>query len=331
MGKKKRVTAAVISLLITVFLLYVLAKQVSLREIFRIFTIIPAMTIILSFTLYLGIFLFRALRFYVLLDRSVSMRRLLNIVAVHTLMGSTIPLRAGELSYIYLVKKFGTKGAKGLATLIISRIADVLVLALFFLIILPHISQSFLPKGIQAVIGIILLLSIGVLTLIVVFKKKFLMVIEAAFSRFRMGRTRPFLWIKTNLIATLDGFDVMKHKAALGATFLSTLAIWLLSFSLFYLLVSSIHLPLSFWQVAFLVVFLVFLPLLPIYGIGGFGTTEAATTLVLLIFGVGKEQAILSSFVLHIISFLFTLVAGLIGFLLYTKQVVHHESKINPS
>lgn len=330
MGKKKRAIAAVISLFITIFLLYFLVKQVSLREIFRIFTIIPATTIILSFALYLGIFLFRALRFYVLLDGSVPMRKLLNIVAVHTLIGSTIPLRVGELSYIYLVKKFGTKGAKGLATLIISRIADVMVLSLFSLIILPHINQASLPKGMQATISIILLLLIAVLVLIVVFKKKFLHFIEDAFSRFRIGRTRPFLWVKTNIIATLDGFDVMKHKGALGATFLSTFAIWFLSFSLFYLLVISINLPLSFWQVAFLVVFLVFLPLLPIYGIGGFGTTEAATALVLLIFGIGKEQAILSSFVLHLISFLYTLVAGLIGLLLYTRQAIHHENKINP-
>jgi len=60
---------------------------------------------------------------------------------------------------------------------------------------------------------------------------------------------------------------------------------------------------------------------LPIYGIGGFGTTEGFWSLGFVALGVEKTTAIVTGFVYHIFSILYTLIVGITSLLSSWKKL----------
>ncbi len=310
-----------VSLVATIVLVWLLLQQIRAKDIIESFQMIPLGMLITALVLYCTTYLFRALRFRLLLEKAINLGRLVNIVAVQNLIGNLVPLRVGELSLVYLNKKAGVRGTKSLAVLIIARVFDLAVLSGFLMLSLLFLEGAFIPKGLVFGLGAITLGAFIALLAMLFLKEKFLLLTEKIFSIMHLQRSAFFQKVKDHIIDTIHGFEVIRGKREAGATFLLTLAAWVPSFLLFFLLVQALGLRLGFWQVVFFNVFQIFLPMIPVYGIGGFGTTEGYLTVMLILFGIGKDQAILSSFVLHIIILGFTVLVGAIGLIgLYSKH-----------
>jgi len=76
---------------------YVLAN--GLKNKITTFAGIDALYLIAGFVLYACSYLFRALRFHILLNREVGMKNLFSIVCVHNMANNILPARTGELSF----------------------------------------------------------------------------------------------------------------------------------------------------------------------------------------------------------------------------------------
>jgi uncharacterized membrane protein YbhN (UPF0104 family) len=89
--------------------------------------------------------------------------------------------------------------------------------------------------------------------------------------------------------------------------------VWLFALLTGYFIVSY-FIDISFFVVVlgFCLVMLTYI--LPVQGLLGFGTTEGAWALVLIIFGFTKEQAIATGIVFHILSLFYTGLLGIWGY-----------------
>ena len=131
----KKVVTKLASIILTVILVAILLSQINPRTITTALTSINPIYIIIGFFFYLGSYIFRALRFYILLNKQIRVKSLFTIVCVHNMMNNILPVRTGELAYIYMLKKLHTKPtSEGFATLMVARVFDLITVSLLFLV-----------------------------------------------------------------------------------------------------------------------------------------------------------------------------------------------------
>jgi glycosyltransferase 2 family protein len=82
--------------------------------------------------LFCGVQMFRVLRLQVLLQQPVRFLDLLAAVLVHQFLASLLPWKLGELSLPMLLRRNGVRVSESLAVLLLSRVLDLLVVALLF-------------------------------------------------------------------------------------------------------------------------------------------------------------------------------------------------------
>ena len=175
---------AVFALILTLVLVVVLLSQIEIKNLIEFISSISPRWILLAFVIYIFTVIFRALRFQVLLGggQGIRFEDIFPIVCVHYLFSNILPARTRELSYIYLLKKLKKISVgKGIATLMVARIFDFIVVAIFFLISALFVKD--LPVFVSnAILPLTLFLFILILLLIFLLYKniKFLKILEKA-------------------------------------------------------------------------------------------------------------------------------------------------------
>ena len=251
-----------------------------------------------------------------MLGKKIPFNNLFSIVCVHNFVNAILPARTGELSYIYLLKKHDINLEERISTLVIARILDFIIMAIVFIFAFMLVKDH--PDFIVGAFWIItiflvffILLLVGLLFYSDSFKNGFnrLTVI------FKIDRYRTIKKISTTVEDTISSFKKFREGKLITRTVLISILIWSVLFIAYFLYTQAFQLELEYIEVTLIVAFLAFLPLLPIYGAGGFGTTEAAITLVLVSFGISEAVAIVASFGIHIIGLLFVIILGVAGFI----------------
>jgi len=325
-----RLLTKIVAVLITVVLLLLLSTQIAPEDIIITLKNINPVYLVSGFILYTGTYVFRAWRFHILLNKEVSIKDLFFITCVHNMMNNLLPARTGELSYIYLLKTRQKKTTgEGLATLIIARIFDFMVISFFFLVLFLSIDNLIPGAVILVVTGVLFLLFMVFLLLGVLFYGNVLLKIFEKFAysiNFKNFRAGDYILNKGK--DTFQCFEKFKNGSMnlhLSVIFLS-IGIWVLSYALFYVIAVSMNIQLDAVQILFASSFAVFSSVLPIQGIGGFGTMEGGWALGFVAVGVTKEVAIYTGFGFHLIILLYTLLLGTIGYL-----AIHSEDTIKKS
>jgi len=235
------------------------------------------------------------------------------------MMNNLLPARTGELSYVYLLKTEQNKTTgEGLATLIIARIFDFIIITILFLALFIFIGNLTSGFILLVIIGIIFLLSMVVLLIAMLFfgddvllrSKKFLMYFN--FKKIQLG---TYITKKSEETLTcLKMYKSGKFDQHLSVILLS-IGIWALSYLLFYLIAISMNLDLGVIPILFASSFAVFSTVLPIQGIGGFGTMEGGWALGFIAVGATKDVAINTGFGFHLIILMYTIFLGISGYL----------------
>ena len=315
-----------IAALITIVLVAILFTQINLGDVKTTLKNINPIYIIAGFILYTCCYFFRAWRFHILLNKEVSIKDLFNIGCVHNMMNNLLPARTGELSYIYLLKTEQNKTTgEGLATLVISRIFDFIIISIFFLLFFLFVKNLTTDFSILIGIGILFLFLMVILLFGLLFYGNTILRLFKSwahyinFKKFRVGD-----YITQKSEETIGCFE--KFKTGQINTHISviifSIGIWILQYSLFYLIAISMGIHLEPVQMLFASSFAVFSTVLPIQGIGGFGTMEAGWALGFIAVGVSNEVAINTGFGFHLIILLYTISLGLFGYLnIYTRKV----------
>jgi uncharacterized protein (TIRG00374 family) len=312
---KHKIPVKILALLITVILLALLFTQINLEDVITTLKNINPLYLIAGFILYTFSYFFRAWRFYILLNAEVGIRDLFNIECVHNAINSLLPARAGELSYIYLLKKINNKTTgEGIATLVVSRIFD--FIALIFLFFIATVMVKDIPTNIIAVLWIIAgftLFLVIILVLLLTTGKKFVILIQKTAEKLHIENNRGVNYLVRKGFETVESLDKIRMKKSMPALMASSLLIWGVNYFLVYLLMAGLNFQISLLFVVLGGTFIVLTSILPIQGIAGFGTTETVWTLVFVPLGLSVDQAIISGFCFHIIMILYFSVLGIYG------------------
>jgi len=144
----KKAALILVSLALVVYLL----RQIDPAEVLRVITHVEPLYLALGFVMFIIGHLVRAYRFSILLQGRVPMKNLFSIIAVQTAAVGFMPLRSGEFSLMYLLKReHDVEYPVGAATLILSKVLDFLVVVPLFFIsfgslsVIPHFFRQLLP------------------------------------------------------------------------------------------------------------------------------------------------------------------------------------------
>lgn len=322
---KRKSVLKLLSIGITFILVVILLSQISIHDLIAILVSIEPQFLIASFSLYLCTYIFRAIRFSLLLDNTISTKELFPIMCVHTLMNAILPARTGELSYVYLIKKIhGKKAGEGIATLIVARVLDFIIIIILLFISGFLIEE--IPMMIQNYIWFIYLILfslLGLLLSLIIYGHNMVRLCKKILEKLRLTEQKYGNYILMKGGETADSFEQMSFRKNLIKIVFLTFSVWLFSFGSLYTILLGMKIMMPIQIVIFGATFILLATVLPIHGIGGFGTTEAIWTLVYVPLGMTTNEAILSGFGYHILTLVFTMILWLSGFVLLKKNQNH--------
>ena len=314
---KKRVRNAVLSIIVGGVIVWVLIREIDPRKILYVIGRISLWSLGISFLLYLSSIFFKAVRFKMILRTGISLKRLFPIVSLYTFFANILPMRAGELSYILLLKRQAkTPGTKSFASLIVSGTADVAVILAGMIGVGWHLRSVLKQRAdifAQTARYNLLLLAVIAVLLAAGFIALVLLERKGLNRRHRIWKYMSFVKAKILEVAR-ELADIPLDIEILGIVACSILII-ALRFGTQWYLVRSMGIVIGIWELSFALLFGVLFSLIPIHGPAGFGTVEGPWVLILsVILNVPREDAIASGFALHIIIIIYCVAVGVLGF-----------------
>lgn len=313
-----RISAVIISVVLVALLL----SQISIGGIAQTLVSVGLIYLAISFVLYAFIYLFRALRFRILLGNKVSLRELFPIVCVHNMVNSILPARTGEVSYVYLTRKLhNVSVGEGIASLMVARVFDLISVSLLFFISALMI-QDLPAIFANAVWAIVSLMVVFVVLLIVLlyFGESLLNLVRKFLQRLNLEKKRFIGYLLRKGEETVESLSIIKSTGKIIETIAVSIGIWLCLYSSNYILVTAMDIELSFFAVLLGSTFALLTTILPIQGIVGMGTIEGGWTLGFMGLGLTKEAAITSGFGIHIIVICYFLILGCLGLLTIRRK-----------
>jgi|SRR3989344_363713 len=308
---KSKTKFIIISILVTLLLVYFLLSKISINEISQTIISSDIKYIFIAFSVYFLIYLLRAIRFKILLNEELKFKNIFPIVCIHNFMNMVLPLKTGELSYSYLLKKRSkVRYQKSLSNILIARIMDLGGILFLFLFSLFMYFKESEPKILFFILAIInFLLLIGIFS----FVGKFRFI-----SRLKV-KNRLLKKIKKFITEIIEESVKYTKKEKLKIIVIS-LAINSLMFLFGYMLMKSFGVDLSIWAIFVGGTLAFFITLIPLQGLFNFGTLETAWTVSYMLVGLTKEQAIITGFSYHIINIVFTILMFIVGLVLIRKK-----------
>jgi uncharacterized protein (TIRG00374 family) len=270
---------------------------------------------------FLGVF-FRSVRWQFLLKpiKKVSVRTLFPIINIGYMGNNVYPARAGEiLRAIVLKRKENISASATIATIIVERIFDALVVLAFVLFNLKQFSKAVTNKYLGTVVENLAL--IGSLIFI------FILIGFILIAIFPENAKKIVIWIKEHLIPLkwkegfknlafrfLEGLDSLKSPLDVISILVITAVIWTCETGLYWTVMKALNLSLGF-QILMLLNGVINLVLLIPAAPGGLGTFDAASRTMLEAFALNAELAIGFTLILRIVLWLPITILGFIYFL----------------
>jgi uncharacterized protein (TIRG00374 family) len=259
----------------------------------------------------------------------VPLRTVWPVFLVGQLLNLVLPLRAGEVGRIYLISEEDSEvnWPAALSTIAVEKVVDLVMLALAFLIValwlattptglpdwLQTAGRALIPLMLLALTGLVMLAFYG----------------QAAWRILRRGfKPLPPRWntrLNTWVEQALAGLESLRHRPARLRAWGWSLLIWSIMALTNALLFRAFDLRLSPFVALLLLVVLmsaVSAPRLP----GNQGVLVYLCVLVLSLFGVGQEAALLYGITLQGVIYLPLIVLGLIA-LLWTSRSLPTEER----
>lgn len=311
----KKTAQAIASLAITLVFVWWLVNYFTAEDLMQSLGRITFQTLAIGFLIYIITYIFRAIRFYVLLNKKnnkqISLSKLFSIVCLHTFIGNIVPFRIGELSFLYFAKKEGIPLKKSGPSLVLARVLDGLAVLLLFTIL------SFLIEIPEVAVLRYWALAI----FLIVLAKVILIVYKGGWFKkiFKILTLNKLKKLSVLVDKVIDSFSYYKDKKTLLAAFSVSILLWISLLSAFYIVVNP-HLNLSYSAVMLGLIFPSVVAILPIQGFAGAGTTEGGFIIGFLLVGLTTSMAASMSITYHTTALLFLLCAGIIGGLIYYLQ-----------
>ena len=272
----------------------------------------------LATVLYGTTIVFRALRFQTLLHIGGSARipffRLLPVIAVHNMYNRIVPFRAGEASYIILLKKYYDYSiARSLPSLILARVYDGIIVLALFVVCAPVV----LGAGALAAFWLVPVL----LAVVIAATLKLPWILNVA-SRVLtpMGRGSHLYNRIAGAVARMcdafvENISSVKKTSTVLAVIAYSLLIWLAMFAMFFVMMQGFGLyPLAIGSLPVVIVgstLSIAAFVLPVNT--PTGPMELGWTAGFMMVGLSRQAAMTSGFGVNVFAHIVSVAGGLIG------------------
>jgi glycosyltransferase 2 family protein len=331
---KKQIIFRVINIVAVVglgaFLIYLYFRlgQLTLQELKETLLNMYKPTLILALAIMLLSNLFRAYRKNILVgsDR-IGMGDMFLIAMIRNAFNMVLPARTGELSYVYiLTHRFQFPLEIGISTLMVALIFDLVIVFTLIIVavIIVGISSFSIPPVSVVLISIILL---GTSLLILLYLSKIIDFILIVYRKILKGlkvRENRFIYrIYIKLFDINNNLKIIRGRKIYWKVYLSSIAIRVLKFTSYYLIIHAILMPLgysfsslNYWVILLATAAAEISAVLPTHAFAGFGTYEGAFALAAIPLGFVKGSEITVGFAYHIVVLLFTVILGIISMII---------------
>ena len=303
---------------LAVVIAYFLLRQIDLQQIPQTLSRLSIKALLIGFGCYCLLVLAKTLRFRALLNLESRVHRIFPILALHTFWGNILPMRTGDVSYVYLMQRRQKVDAtQGIASLLVASLID-LVLLMGLVIATAWLLRTELRDTFSGTVLYLAPLLIGGGLIAAVL---FVYISPNACLRFAERCTVPLLRLEKRFITwgISKGLEVLQQLTAFRSN-RRFLEVWLYSvlclvirfgFQCYLVIEMGVGIPMT--EVLFALAFTNVFNLLPIQTVGNFGTTEFPFVWLLHHFGTSVEIATVTGFSLHILILLYCLPLGAYG------------------
>lgn len=306
----------IVKLILTIIVFVAFYNLINIDDLKLLFSRISLLSIIIYLAVYFLVYLMRALRFYLLTDKKTGMFKWLLITCIHSLYNRILPARSGEVSLLYYAKSIGNIDMlSSLNILLISRIGDLISVILLFLVALisSYSTLHVYPKLIIITLAIVLIILFILVKHLKGTLRFCISLVNKIFSRLKIFHK---LQNKLNDI-NIDSISELSNRSLIQVIGISMVQ-WIVLYYLFFIILEAINCGLSFSIVILGSAYSNISNLIPISAVGGFGTMEAGWVLGFTILGIDRNTALSTGFTVNLLTFVLTVVLGVLGFL-YSK------------
>ena len=316
----QRITKFGLPTVLAVIITYFLLKEIDLQQIPQTLGRLSIKALLIGFTCYCVLVLAKALRFRAILNLDSRIYRIFPILALHTFWGNILPMRTGDVSYVYLMQRRQKVDAtQGIASLIVASLID-LILLIGLVIATVWLLRDTLQETFSGTVFYLMPLLIGGGLIAVVV---FVSVAPNVCMRFadlcagpllRLEK-RPVSWVINKGLQVLQELTAFRSNRRFLEVWVYSVLCLVIRFGFQCYLVVEMGVDVPILQVLFALAYTNVFNLLPVQTVGNFGTTEFPFVWLLTYFGTSVEVATVTGFSLHILILIYCLPLGVYGFL----------------
>jgi glycosyltransferase 2 family protein len=239
----------------------------------------------------------------------VPIRRLFPIVVIGYMGNNVYPARAGEVLRSYVLKRReGVAIGSSLATVVLERLFDGLVMLLFVFVTLPFAPLPAVYTILVTIFSVIFLITLAIFLALAVRPKRMSRVYAWIVQRLVPQRFQPRVHGLFDRFVT--GLQSLRSPRELALIFLSTIVIWLAETTKYWLVMQAFPFKVSFLVLMLMTAVVNLATTLPSTP-GYIGTFDLPGMAVLGAYGVAKATAASYTLVLHVALWLpITLLGG---------------------
>jgi uncharacterized protein (TIRG00374 family) len=320
--KKQRLPGKIlrwfIPLAISALAIWLVLRQVSFSQFVANLDKIGWQTFLLASLVYFASLFARVFCWYVLLQRRVSFKDAFFTMCSGYLLNNVFPFRLGEVGRALLLDNpEGPSALEVFSSVMMERIFDVFLAAVFVLAMLPRIIEGDFDQRLIWLVFILAVVGLIVLYILARSREKI--------GRWlgRWGERSEFVgnWVKPKADQILAGFAVLKNPGAFLLAFGSLAVSWGIAFGENYIVFQRLYPNPPFWWMIFVLSMAAFGAALP-SAPAGLGVFEGVMVAAFALLGVNADLAFTHAIVIHALSFVYASLLGLVGLRMRGQAVV---------
>jgi len=333
-GKLGKILRWLVPLGISGVAIWLVLRDIELSQFLDNLSKISWKTYLLATLIYFASFFFRVFCWYILLKRKISFKDVFFVMNAGYLLNNIFPFRLGEVGRAMLLDDPERSSAlEVLSSVLVERIFDVFLAAVFVLAMLPRILEGAFDQRLILLALTLAVAGLALLYLIARFRKRIGTWLTG------WGKRSQFVkrWITPKAIQVLEGLSVLNNPGAFLLAFGSLTISWFLAFGENFIVFSSLYPNPPFWWMIFVLSAAAFGTALP-SAPAGLGVFEGVMVAAFALLGVNAELAFTHAIVIHVLAFVYANILGLIGLRLRGQAVValyqraiHRSPKVQPS
>lgn len=264
-----------------------------------------------AFLLFVAERLVRPCRLALLFRGAVALRVAIGAQSVSQVVNLLLPMRAGEMVLIFLLRSVSRAGASmALSVVVVDRVMDIIAILIIFAIALALI------PGIPPIVNggaITLAVACHVLaaSVAILLAKRDRVLKLTATWLLRFAPARGAAW-HARVTGILDGFAILRDPGRVAVAFVATAVVWALAMGGFALILKGVW-PVAPISTAALAVCFGSIGMALLSVPAGIGILHAGYALAAMVFGAPQEVALAFAILTHFLGLLATLFMGLSG------------------